>query len=240
MSFIEVLAINDKEVLSLVGAGGKTSLLLEIAEELRESRKVLITTTTKIYVPPCDKINGLYLNDFKNIPKIPGAYVYAGGVNEEEKLLPIKAEERSFLIKAFDITLIEADGAKRKLLKGWKEREPVIDENTTITIGVFNIKALNLRICEENIHRVIEFMKVTGGKEGEEVNKEHIKKLIFHPQGMFKSFIGKKVLFINGLEGEEDWSWAKALTEYLLQEDKYFFSNIIGGSVKNKIFKALK
>ena len=239
MSFIEVLSINDKEVLSLVGAGGKTSLLLEIAEELRENRRILVTTTTKIYVPSFEKIDGLFINNFEEVPKVPGAYVYAGGLNDEKKLLPVEVKERSILIKTFDTTLIEADGAIRKLLKGGKEGELVIDENTTITLGVFNIKALGLKICEENIHRVKEFIKVTGAREGEQVKKEHIKKLILHPMGMFKGFLGKRVLFINGMEEEEDWNQANTLTTSLLEEDKYFLSNIIGGSIKNKIFKAM-
>ena len=38
--------------ISVVGAGGKTTLIYRLAEELKEKGlRVLITTTTKMYVP---------------------------------------------------------------------------------------------------------------------------------------------------------------------------------------------
>ena len=40
-----------------VGAGGKTSLLYELAEEYRqEGKRVLLTTTTKMYLPEKDGV----------------------------------------------------------------------------------------------------------------------------------------------------------------------------------------
>ena len=51
-SLIEALALGSRELISLVGAGGKTTLMFALAEELRIlNRRVVTTTTTKI-VPP--------------------------------------------------------------------------------------------------------------------------------------------------------------------------------------------
>ena len=43
-----------KCVVSIVGAGGKTTLMFSLARLLGSKNKVLVTTTTTIYVPnPC-------------------------------------------------------------------------------------------------------------------------------------------------------------------------------------------
>ena len=41
-----------KGVTAIIGAGGKTTLLLALARELAQSARVIITTTTHIYPPP--------------------------------------------------------------------------------------------------------------------------------------------------------------------------------------------
>ena len=47
------LGILEKEIVSIYGAGGKSTLLHLLAEELSGSgRKVVVTTTTKVYQRP--------------------------------------------------------------------------------------------------------------------------------------------------------------------------------------------
>ena len=46
-----ILDLVKKDIISFVGAGGKTTMMFKLAEELRLNNKVLVTTTTKIYVP---------------------------------------------------------------------------------------------------------------------------------------------------------------------------------------------
>jgi probable selenium-dependent hydroxylase accessory protein YqeC len=52
----EALALGDKGVISLVGGGGKTSLMYSLARELVSfGKRVLTTTTTKIFMPTCEE-----------------------------------------------------------------------------------------------------------------------------------------------------------------------------------------
>ena len=45
--------INKKQVISFVGGGGKTSLIYELGKELSKlGKKVIITTTTHMFMPP--------------------------------------------------------------------------------------------------------------------------------------------------------------------------------------------
>ena len=66
------IVIKSKEVISIVGAGGKTSLMYALGKELR-NKKVLLSTTTKILPPRFDEVDfyGIgqvtYLDIIKNI-----------------------------------------------------------------------------------------------------------------------------------------------------------------------------
>ena len=47
--------VNSKKIISVVGGGGKTSLIFRLAEELAEQgKKVIVTTTTHIAFEPED------------------------------------------------------------------------------------------------------------------------------------------------------------------------------------------
>ena len=55
-TLIDKLRLKHRGVISLVGAGGKTSLMFCLAKKLTESGKtVLTTTTTKIFMPKPDQ-----------------------------------------------------------------------------------------------------------------------------------------------------------------------------------------
>ena len=49
-SLINTFQINKKDIITIVGAGGKTSLMLSASSYLRKDHKVLVTTTTDIYM----------------------------------------------------------------------------------------------------------------------------------------------------------------------------------------------
>ena len=55
---IEALGLQAREVISLVGAGGKTTLMFRLAKELLLSgKRVVTTTTTKILEPTPEETN---------------------------------------------------------------------------------------------------------------------------------------------------------------------------------------
>lgn len=64
MQLKEALGFERGEMISLIGAGGKTTTMFRLAQELRdEGRKVLVTTTTKIFKPNKPHVHRLFLVD---------------------------------------------------------------------------------------------------------------------------------------------------------------------------------
>lgn len=243
MKLKEALDIDKGSMVSIVGAGGKTTLMYSLAEELRNEYKCLVTTTTKIYVPFEDQFDYLAVSEyeleaFKEVDS-NGVFVYGTGINDEGKLLGAEPEGLEPLKQYFDYTLIEADGSKRKPLKGWKDSEPVICKGTTHTIAVLSVEALGKEVNEYNIHRIEEFLSITSAKRNEKVKIEHFEELIFHPKGLFKNSLGERILFINKVENEEQWN----TTEKLISCIKYrnnsqkLLDKIIIGSLLKKHYK---
>src|SRR3972149_4595965 len=62
-SLTEALGIGAREVISLVGAGGKTTLMFRLAKELSlGGKKVITTTTTKILEPASGETSLLFVD----------------------------------------------------------------------------------------------------------------------------------------------------------------------------------
>jgi len=261
-----VLTFNKGEKISIVGAGGKTTLMFILAEELKKRGRVLITTTTKIYLPKRNQYNclilkasfGDYLTEeskhtlgenevyvyYGDISEIKaennGIDVYGSSINEENKVVGIDDKSISNIFNNYDYILIESDGAKEKPLKAWKEDEPVVSNFTSTTIGVLSGEALNLKIYEKNIHRIEEFLKLTNGSVGNSINEEDIISIIFKPEGLFKNSKGKRILFINKIE-EEDFKNLKKLIEniIIINKELKLLEKIIVGSLFNKTYKVI-
>jgi len=236
MRLSNYIGLKSGDIISFVGAGGKTSMMFKLAEELRGCKKVLVTTSTKIYIPLVDKYDFIctdseMLDRYTHMKK-NGIYILGSGVNKDNKILALSQKQLDELSPHFDYILIEADGAKEKQLKGWNEFEPVIYRNTTKTIGIIDIKAFGMVINEDNVHRSAIFCELTGSKEGDTVNLEQLSKLIMHPQGLFKGAQGGKILYINKVEGSNDLILAKSLVNLVNSKNIKLIDKVFTGSLK--------
>jgi len=191
------LKIKKGDVVSIVGAGGKTTLLNYLSNKYRRDNSVLMTTTTKIF-PPL-KYDYLYHNikflDTVSQPLKNSLYIVAPKYKDKLSSLPMG--DLKILIKYFDYTFIEADGSKMKPLKGWNETEPVICTETTITIGVIDLTHIGKAIDKKNIHRIELFCKLVGKKEGDLLTLDDYIKIILNKDGIFKNSKGKKVIYFS-------------------------------------------
>ncbi len=179
-----------------MGAGGKTTLMFSLANELKHEFKVLICTTTKISVPRSNQFDFFYIGEipFKDLHN-NGIYVF-GNTISKGKLVLTKESDIIKYKNMFDIILIEADGSKMKGIKGWKDYEPVIINDSTKTIGVLDILNVGKVVNEDNVHNIEEFIDITNSSKNSTITMEHIINLIKHPNGLFKNSKGEKIIYI--------------------------------------------
>lgn len=197
----EVLNIdlNKKEVISFVGGGGKTSAMFALAEELKKlGKKVLVTTSTNIFVPDKDSFDELFLKEIK-LEKINNGTIIIFGseiIGEKIKGPSLDILDRIIEENLFDYYLIEADGAKRNPIKAPDLHEPVISSLTTKTIGIIGLDALHKNIIETS-HRPEILIKLLNKKSYENIDIDDIINLVLHKNGLFKDSKGEKTFLLN-------------------------------------------
>ncbi len=150
------------KIISIVGSGGKTTLMYAIAEKLSSlEKKVIVTTSTKIFLPKTYPIVFIPLKD--TLGDINKAAIFSELSLQLEKnnicilgslytknLLPNDYKLSSFLdskisasellnLTIADYILIEADGSKHMPLKFPSENEPVIPIDTEMVIAVIGL-----------------------------------------------------------------------------------------------------
>jgi probable selenium-dependent hydroxylase accessory protein YqeC len=89
-------------------------------------------------------------------------------------------------VPSYDLTLLEADGSKGLPCKGWLANEPVIPPYCTHTVGLVSMKPLGMAATEDVVHRLPEFLALTGLKEGQAITVEAIEAMVCSPRGMFR------------------------------------------------------
>lgn len=228
----KLLEIKKNDVITVIGAGGKTSLITYLSKQLSNEYSILLTTTTKIYIPKSSDYNNIILTDKSNTFILDKGITLCGKyVNEEKKVVGLKYEELDRFINSFDISLIEGDGSKRKKLKGWRDDEPLVHPKTTKNIGVLDITAYDMYINDKNIHRLDKFFKICG-KCGNRITLENLKNTVLNKGGLFKNSVGDKILFINKVDNETRESLANELISMIKKEDKDI-KIIYGSLIKN-------
>lgn len=251
MSLIKSFNIKNKDIITIVGAGGKTSLMFSASSLLRKDYKVLVTTTTNIYVPDEKFYDEMIMlseiedDNYKNIIEKSKKGVYVIGSHIEGKLgqnkHKIKGLNSQTLDKIapyFDIVLIEGDGSKEKPLKGWRDDEPVVYDKSTKIIGVVDISSVGLEINENSIHRLGKFLNIISDKESQKVKLEYLKNLVLNENGLFKVSKGEQVLFINKVESSNNKKDAVLLIKKIKNENPSYIDRFVYGSLLKNEFSS--
>jgi probable selenium-dependent hydroxylase accessory protein YqeC len=214
------------EVVSIVGGGGKTSTIFKLAKELSElGRKVLVTTTTAIMMPEKDQydtflnlsnkgdIDRLFESKPGTVTVLIGDFIRADKLKGIDEELVDKIYERCY----FDNILVEADGSRMKPIKAPREGEPLLPSTTKKLVGVIGLDALGKKADEETVHRLELFKEVTGVADGEIIGIDAVSKLILHNRGLFKGSelndVAEKYLLLNKADDEKLKAEAERIAE---------------------------
>jgi len=190
------IASDTPAVVSFVGGGGKTTAMFLLAGELKAlGKKVLITTTTNIFVPEPWQCDEFMLEGCTGVDALAarssGTITCLGNGVIDATPRKVKSIDPAFIDELrsaghFDCILVEADGAKRKPVKAPAEYEPVIPSSTTLVMGVIGLDCLGKPVSEETVHRCGLFCACTGKKPGDMIDRESILRLILAKNGLFK------------------------------------------------------
>lgn len=159
MNFAGTLHIS-KGVTAVIGSGGKTTLLHQLAQELSAVGTVVVCTTT--HMLPSQTLPWLDTPDKREIGEALRQHpaIQVGHLLPDGKLAACSLSCAA-LSGLADYVLVEADGAKRLPLKAHAGFEPVIPESARLTICVAGASGFGQPIAQA-VHRPELFCRLTG------------------------------------------------------------------------------
>src|SRR5918997_1205010 len=164
---------------AFLGAGGKSSAILMLAGELSEvGMTVLAAPTTKMLVNEAEKIGSLVTSEDEGELRARAeealsggsrGIVVGGGLLSKNRVGGVEPGAISSLVSLADVVLVEADGSRRRPIKGTAAYEPALPEAATLVVAVANIGAFGVPVDEEHVHRPELFSKLTGIGSGQSI-----------------------------------------------------------------------
>lgn len=250
MNLAQALRFNSKnmkaQVITFVGAGGKTTALFQLAQDLiRDSYPtVYITATSHLgewQTTFADQhiitINGTYL---KNLPS-QGITLITGEI-ENNRTNPADQATLDWLhenSKANNIPLlIEADGSRQKPIKAPEEHEPPIPDFTEVVIVVAGLSAIGKTLSDENVHRAKIFSQRSGLQINNLISPDTILHVLTDPLGGLKNIPlhARKIALLNQADTPELLSTGGSMAGKLLNN----FDSVIVGSLQKNILQTFE
>jgi molybdenum cofactor cytidylyltransferase len=173
------LGIAPGDVVAFVGAGGKSSAILAVADDLAEAGITFLTApTTKMLVSEAERLGSLVTSEDAGelrtkaesaISDGASGVVVGSGLLSKNRVGGVEPATIPSLAQLADVVLIEADGSRRRPIKGTAAHEPALPEAATLVVAVGNIRAFGAPVTEENVHRPELFSELTGIGAGQSI-----------------------------------------------------------------------
>lgn len=203
----------NNNVIAITGGGGKTTTMIALGEFYKsKGYSVLLSTTTKLQSPHffdfktdhtfyCE--SDFFMHEAKKGESV--IFVEEHIMNTKKAHSP-REEILALMSKKYDVTILEADGARCLPLKLHRECDPVIPPNVTSVIAIAGMSSLNNRAAE---------FCMGEGDINLIVDRSYLEELISNPEGLLKRISNdhKAMILFNqcDLIGSEDIEMLKSI-----------------------------
>lgn len=239
-------ATTETPIISFVGAGGKTTAIFRLAQEMvgDSYHSVLVSATTHLgswQTSLADHhVIAKDINDLNNIPE-NGVILITGEI-ENKRTNPID-QTILYWLREYSKTrniplLIEADGSHQKPLKAPASHEPPIPEFTDIVIAIAGLQAIGKPLTEEYIHRDASYSLLSDIGTNQPVTPNGVVRVFSDPLGGLKNIPShaRRVAFLNQADTPELQSIGGSMARDLLNE----YNSVIIGSLENNHYQTFE
>ena len=177
------MQVKKNDVISFAGAGGKTTTIFALAQELKDTAdcKILVTTTTKMM----REKEAITVEDEAFIKEqLQTKRLVIAGTDLGRKMGCFAMDFLQKIIPLSDITLIEADGAQCRPFKMPRSYEPVYLPCTTKIVYLAGMMALGQKI--EDLSRSDIMADFLHKQPAEKLTAEDMVKILQSEQGAKK------------------------------------------------------
>lgn len=236
MRLSQAIRLSNSPCLALVGAGGKTTALFQLARELPSP--VIVTATTHLHIDQIKLADshwkGGKLQDLDGLEENLRGVMLVTGPLDGDRTTGLNSDLLSWLREVCVSNnlpmLIEADGSRQRPLKAPADHEPVIPEFIETVVLVAGLTGLGKPLTEEFVHRPEIFAHLSGLKMGENITLEALSRVLIHPADGLRNLPlqARRIVLLNQADTPELQAQGKTLAEKLLPA----FHSVIIASLK--------
>jgi len=250
MNIQESLALGRKGVVSIVGAGGKTSLMYALARELvATGKRVLTTTTAKIFPPTWEQSPATIVSRFPEeiveragllLEKYSHLTVASEYQPADHKLKGVKSSAIEYISQSnlFDFIVIEADGAAGRSLKACAPHEPVVPLFSDRVVAMVGLDVVAKPLTEEWVFRSGIFSRITGLEPSQDLTEASIASAIIHDMSSVSVSRQEnmKMAFLNKADTLETLQAGERIATLIEKNGRAIFNRIIIGELGTEPF----
>jgi molybdenum cofactor cytidylyltransferase len=215
MDLVKRFRLGPDSKVALVGSGGKTTLLFELARAF-QSRVICTTTTHMAQDQLRSADHHIEVIDINDIPErgwqgSGDVILFTGPPVETNRVKGPNPAQLSKILALSDAwncpLLVESDGARKLPLKAPAEHEPPIPDFVNTVITVIGLSGLGKPLNEEWVHRPALFSQLTGLEVGEIIHSTHLVEALISNEGGLKNIPPgvQKILVINQIDTFPNW-----------------------------------
>ena len=215
MDLVKAFRLTNKTKAAIVGSGGKTTAMFQLARDF--GSRVILTTTTHLAQDQLMQADRhIALEDLADLPSIEkdlagDILLFTGSEIEANR---VKGPGQEILVQLAALAerwecplLIEADGARQLPIKAPADHEPSIPDFVDTIIVVAGLSGLGKPLNEKWVHRPEIFSDLVGVPLGSEVTSQHLADALTSSRGGLKNIpdTARKLLLINQLDSFPNW-----------------------------------
>jgi probable selenium-dependent hydroxylase accessory protein YqeC len=240
------LNIQPSQCVSIMGAGGKSTLMNRLADELIVlGRTVVLSSTTNYHRPRTLQPDQILLTG--DAPDWPDRLGVLG--QRWNRLLVLHHDLGDAMVKGIDIAtvriihdripdaivIVKTDGARKRWFKAPNRSEPVIPPWSQLSITVVNWEILGQSLTEALVHRPERVAELTGLTLGDPITPQVVGTVLTHPDTYAAKIPSgaRRAIYISHVRTAMDVEQAKRIAVWL---DRSAIDDVMAGDTPSGTF----
>lgn len=211
-------------LVSIVGGGGKSTLMFRLAERL--PGRTVTTTTTRIFAAQRALAPVVCSDEPRELERaladgVSGLLVIGAVEGERARGIAPSLACKMLEHPNVDAVVLEADGSRMLPAKAPAAHEPVVPAETTLLVAVAGIDTLAGDVFEQ-CHRPELVCQLTGASPDAPLSPEALGLLLSHPEGGMKGAPSgaRTAIFVNKVETEAERRAARVAALRALEDER--------------------
>jgi len=242
LSIAQALRVGLSSCVAFIGAGGKTTVLFQLARTLSKDegqQAIIVTATSHLGAWQLGLADHHIMTNsptpLEELEHGLRGITLVTGEMDGDRSRPINDSLLNWLYQFCGYhsipLLIEADGSRQKPLKAWTEHEPPIPSFVKHVVQVAGLSGLGKPLIDEYVHRPEIFSKISGLDVGATITAEVLTRALTHPEGGLKNIPeqARRAVLLNQADTNDLQAIANGMTQPLLSTFDSVIISSLGG-----------